>query len=135
MAEMRMRNDADGDGVPNWSDRTPNGRAPSTKIVKVRQGNVDSVLSFAGRRAVKRRGGMVSNAVQNQMLRGGPVGGRSVLADFRGYARGPVSVRGQGRDTGTTDPLKPSARADYLKQPTAGRSVPFGRTRMPGDSI
>ena len=126
-----MRNDSDGDGVPNWRDRTPNGRAPSEKVVKVRQGNADSVVSFSGGRSVKRGGRLV----QNMMLRNVVPAGRSVVAGERGYARGPVSVRGTGRDTGVTDPNKPSARADYVKQPALGRGVPFGRTRMPGDPI
>lgn len=126
-----MRNDADGDGVPNWRDRTAFGRGPSEKVVKVRQGNADSVVSFGEGRAIKKAG----RKVTNQMVTGGPVAGRSVIAGDRGYARGPVSVRGAGRDTGTTDVLKPSARADYMKQPAAGRGVAFGRTRMPGDPI
>jgi hypothetical protein len=98
------------------------------KVVKVRKGHRDDVVSFFGNN--QRKG-----TVAHQMLPHRGVVGRSVVADSRGYARGPVTVRGAGRDTGIVNTTTPSARADVAKIPARGRAIEFGRVRLPGDPI
>ena len=152
-----MRKDSDGDGVPDWRDRdddndgvldkydrTPRGRSflkrrrvGSQKIVKNRTGKGSSVLSFAGPVLLKRKTDagtpaprMATPAVVS------PTGGmRSVVSTQRGYARGPVTLRGQGRDTGVTNVNAPSARADLVKKAAPTTFTEHGRSRRPGERI
>ena len=138
----RMDRDDDNDGILDRFDRSPRRVVPSSKVVKVRQGFFGtSILSFGKGMKLKKK----KSGGRNEMMQPAIVGmrqpaiviapQRSVVAGSRGYAQGPVSVRGEGRDTGTTEPTKPSSRADYVKLPALGRVKEVGRTRFPGDSI
>ena len=108
----------------------------SNKVVKVRKGHRDDVVSFGdhgqrkGANSQGRHQGLVKNAMVSAMFNR-----RSVIAEERGYARGPMTERGVGRNTGITSVNVPSARADLEKRPSLGRGKPFGYTRMPGDGI
>ena len=125
--------DDDNDGILDRFDRSPRRVVPSSKVVKVRQGNGTSILSFfKGAKLKKKKSGAKMTI---GMVGTGVVIPRSAVAGQRGYAQGPVSVRGEGRDTGTTQPTKPSSRADYVKLPALGRVKAVGRTRFPGDPI
>lgn len=130
----RIDRDDDNDGILDRFDRSPRRVVPSSKIAKVRQGIFGtSILSFfKGAKLKKKKFGGRNAMVQPAIV---PAPQRSVVAGQRGYAQGPVSVRGEGRDTGTTIPTKPSSRADYVKLPALGRVKAVGRTRFPGDPI
>lgn len=153
-----LRRDTDRDGVPDWRDqdddndgvldrydRTPKGRrlnmkrgkrAGSTKIVKPSRGFSQVILSFAGGRLLSRKNdtpqapGTVAAAIVPPSS-----GLRSVVSEQRGYARGPLTVRGQGRDTGVTKLGSPSSRADLVKRSAPARFTQHGASRKPGDSI
>ena len=130
----RIDRDDDNDGILDRFDRSPRRVVPSSKVVKVRQGLFGtSILSFAKGMKLKKKKSAAKNGMLQPAIVMGPQ--RSVVAGSRGYAQGPVSVRGEGRDTGTTQPTKPSSRADYVKLPALGRVKEVGRTRFPGDSI
>ena len=129
----RIDRDDDNDGILDRFDRSPRRVVPSSKVVKVRQGPFGtSIVSFFKGMKLKKKSGGRNAMVQPAIV---PAPQRSVVAGARGYAQGPVSVRGEGRDTGTTQPTKPSSRADYVKLPALGRVKEVGRTRFPGDSI
>jgi len=125
--------DDDNDGILDRFDRSPRRVVPSSKVVKVRQGNGTSILSFFKGAKLKKKKSVAKNGMLKPAIVMAPQ--RSVVAGKRGYAQGPVSVRGEGRDTGTTQPTKPSSRADYVKLPALGRVKAVGRTRFPGDPI
>lgn len=147
-----LRRDTDRDGVPDWRDRdddndgvldrydrTPKGRgkrAGSTKIVKPSRGFSQVILSFAGGRLLSRKNdtpqapGTVAAAIVPPSS-----GLRSVVSEQRGYARGPLTVRGQGRDTGVTKLDSRSSRADLVKRSAPQRFTQHGASRKPGDSI
>lgn len=130
--------DDDNDGILDRFDRSPRRVVPSSKVVKVRQGLFGtSILSFAkGMKLKKKKSGARNAPMQPAIVMAPPMAPqRSIVAGKRGYAQGPVSVRGEGRDTGTTQPTKPSSRADYVKLPALGRVKAVGRTRFPGDPI
>lgn len=130
----RIDRDDDNDGILDRFDRSPRRVVPSSKVVKVRQGLFGtSILSFAKGMKLKKKKSSARNAPMQPAIVAAPQ--RSVVAGARGYAQGPVSVRGEGRDTGTTQPTKPSSRADYVKLPALGRVKAVGRTRFPGDPI
>lgn len=129
----RIDRDDDNDGILDRFDRSPRRVVPSSKVVKVRQPFGTSILSFAKGMKLKKKKSGARNAMMQPAIVAAPQ--RSVVAGARGYAQGPVSVRGEGRDTGTTQPNKPSSRADYVKLPALGRVKEVGRTRFPGDSI
>ena len=152
-----LRKDTDNDGVPDWRDRdddndgvldkydrTPKGRSfmtkrrvGSQKIVKSRDGKKTSVLSFAGPMLLQRKtnsAAPASNMATPAVV--SPTGGlRSTLSTQRGYARGPLTLRGQGRDTGVTKVDTRSARADLVKMAAPTRFSEHGRTRRPGERI
>jgi hypothetical protein len=95
-------------------------RGASTKISKVRQeGGVTSILSTVGKQMFRRKKLKRAANISPQM-------GRSILARQRGYFAGASGVRGQGRDTGTVNPLLPSARADAVKIAPRSRPIPVG---------
>jgi len=125
--------DDDNDGILDRFDRSPRRVVPSSKVVKVRQPFGTSILSFFKGAKLKKKKSGAKNAMLQPAIVMAPQ--RSVVAGKRGYARGAVSVRGEGRDTGTTQPTKPSSRADYVKLPALGRVKAVGRTRFPGDPI
>ena len=130
----RIDRDDDNDGILDRFDRSPRRVVPSSKVVKIGQGIAGTtILSFfKGMKLTKKKSGG-RNAMMQPAIVAAPQ--RSVVAGARGYAQGPVSVRGEGRDTGTTQPRKPSSRADYFKLPALGRVKAVGRTRFPGDPI
>tara|TARA_R110002126_G_scaffold177801_1_gene326730 strand:- start:689 stop:1114 length:426 start_codon:yes stop_codon:yes gene_type:complete len=129
----RIDRDDDNDGILDRFDRSPRRVVPSSKVVKVRQPFGTSILSFFKGAKLKKKKSGARNAPMQPAIVAAPR--RSVVAGARGYAQGPVSVRGEGRDTGTTEPMKPSSRADYVKLPALGRVKAVGRTRFPGDPI
>ena len=130
----RIDRDDDNDGILDRFDRSPRRVVPSSKIAKVRQGIAGtSILSFFKSAKLKKKKSGGRNAMVQPTIVPAPQ--RSVVAGQRGYAQGPVSVRGEGRDSGTTQPTKPSSRADYVKLPALGRVKAVGRTRFPGDPI
>ena len=130
----RIDRDDDNDGILDRFDRSPRRVVPSSKVVKVRQGPFGtSIVSFFKGMKLKKKKSGGRNAPMQPAIVMAPQ--RSVVAGSRGYAQGPVSVRGEGRDTGTTEPTKPSSRADYVKLPALGRVKAVGRTRFPGDPI
>lgn len=95
-------------------------RTGSSKIVKVRQEEgATSILSTVGNKMFRRKRLKRAANISPQMA-------RSLVARQRGYFAGASGVRGEGRDTGTVNPLIPSARADAVKIAPRSRWIPVG---------